>query len=241
MSVNSKVKVFDADVSEIGGYVYTTSNRLSSRMATQRTLDIIIETGCFISKNILDMGCGDGIFTLKFFDLCNPKSVVGVDAAVRAIEAANNRKGDREIQFCAGDAHHLPWEDNHFDLVLLQSVLHHDDNPEDMIHEAFRLAPKILIHEPNGNNIGLKLIEKISPYHRAHGEKSYSSFRLKQWISNNGGKQTYKKFAGFVPMFCPDWIARVTKWIEPFLESLPFLRDYFCSVIVIVAEKVDKA
>jgi ubiquinone/menaquinone biosynthesis C-methylase UbiE len=237
MPVNQKVEVFDKDVLEVGGYVYTTSEQISSRMATQRTLDIILETGCFTGKSVLDMGCGDGFFTIKIFDQSKPQTMIGVDAAVQAIHVANSHKADRQIAFYVGDAHHLPWEDRHFDLVMIQRILHHDDNPDDIIREAFRLAPRILIHEPNGNNLGLKLIEKVSPYHRQHAEKSYNSFQFDRWIKQAGAKQTYVKFAGFVPMFCPDWIARLTKWIEPLIEAVPLLRNLACSVVVIVAEK----
>jgi ubiquinone/menaquinone biosynthesis C-methylase UbiE len=237
MPVNQKVEVFDQDILEKGGYVYTTSKQLSSRMATQRTTDIIMETGCFSGKSVLDMGCGDGFFTIKIFDQGIPRCLVGVDAAVRAIRVANSHKANRQIEFFVADAHHLPWADHHFDLVMIQSILHHDDNPDDMLREAFRLAPKILIHEPNGNNLGLKFIEKVSPYHREHGEKSYNSVQFNQWIKKNGAKRTCVKFAGFVPMFCPDWVARLTKWIEPFIEAVPLLRDLACSVVVIVAEK----
>lgn len=239
MPVNEKVTVFDQDVLEIGGYVYTTSEQLSSQMATKRTAAIILETGSFSGQNVLDMGCGDGFFTIKIFDQGKPRSMVGVDAAEKAISAANIHKENRQINFYVGDAHHLPWKDNSFNLVLVQSILHHDDFPEDMIREAFRLAPKVLIHEPNGNNLGLKIIEKTSRYHREHGEKSYTTLQLNQWINSAGGTQTYIKYAGFVPMFCPDWIARLTKWFEPFIEAVPLLRNLACSVVVIVAEKVD--
>jgi 2-polyprenyl-3-methyl-5-hydroxy-6-metoxy-1,4-benzoquinol methylase len=240
MPISQKNEIFDNDVLAIGGYVYTTSDQLSSRMATQRTSDIILETECFKNKSVLDMGCGDGFFTIKFFDQGSPSIMIGVDASVQAIHAANLKKGDRQIEFSVGDAHHLPWKDNHFDLVMIQSILHHDDNPGDMIREAFRLAPMILIHEPNGNNLGLKLIEKVSPYHKEHGEKSYKSSQFDRWINEAGGQMMYVKFAGFVPMFCPDWIARFTKWIEPLIEAIPGVRDLICAVVVIVAKKPDQ-
>jgi ubiquinone/menaquinone biosynthesis C-methylase UbiE len=239
MPANRRVDVFDQDVLEVGGYVYTTSEQLSSRLATQRTTDIILDTGCFAGKSVLDMGCGDGFFTLKVFDQGKPLRLIGIDAASQAVQAANSHKAGRPIDYCIGDAHHLPWADHTFDVVLIQSVLHHDDHPDDMIREAFRLATKILIHEPNGNNLGLKVIEKVSPYHRAHGEKSYNSFQFNRWIKNAGGKRVYVKFAGFVPMFCPDWIARFTKWIEPLVEALPGVRNLVCSVVIIMAEEVD--
>jgi ubiquinone/menaquinone biosynthesis C-methylase UbiE len=123
MPINEKVSVFDQDVLEAGGYVYTTSEQLSSQMATRRTTEIILETNCFAGKSILDMGCGDGFFTLKIFDQGKPSNMVGVAASVKAVNAANNHKENRQIYFCAGDAHHLPWKDNSFDLVIIQSIL----------------------------------------------------------------------------------------------------------------------
>lgn len=202
-------------------------------------MDIILETDCFENRAVLDMGCGDGYFTIHFWDTGKPRSLDGVDAAEQAIISANKKKETRPINFRVGNAHHLPYADNSFDLVLIQSILHHDNDPQDMIREAFRLAPVILIHEPNGNNLGLKIIERISPYHREHGEKSYNSFEFRKWIRETGGEITHHKFAGFVPMFCPDWIARLTKMIEPAIECIPFLRDLACSVVVLVARRIN--
>jgi ubiquinone/menaquinone biosynthesis C-methylase UbiE len=82
-------------------------------------------------------------------------TLVGVDAAGHAIEVANTNKENRPAEFLVGDAHQMPFSDNSFDVALVQSILHHDDNPKDVIREAFRVAPEIVIHEPNGNNLGL--------------------------------------------------------------------------------------
>lgn len=237
MSQKNGIDVFDQDVANIGGYVYTTSDRLSSRLATQRTIDIILETGCFTKRTLLDMGCGDGHFTIHFWDAGKPRSLIGVDAAAQAVKIANKNKLERPIEFMVGNAHRLPYRDNSFDVVLIQSILHHDNDPQDMIREAFRLAPLVLIHEPNGNNLGLKIIEKVSPYHREHGEKSYNTFQFRKWINIAGGSIIHHRFAGFVPMFCPDWFARLTKAIEPILEGIPLLRDLMCSVVVVVAKR----
>jgi hypothetical protein len=106
-----------------------------------------------------------------------------------------------------------------------------------MIREAFRLAPEVLIHEPNGNNFGLKIIEKTSRYHREHHEKSYSSRRLRRWVEEAGGEVVSQRFAGFVPMFCPDWLARLMKGAEPLLERLPLLNALGCAVYVLVARR----
>ncbi len=234
---NPNVNVFDQDAEKGGGYVYTTADKLSSKLATQRTKDIILETGTFKGKAVLDVGCGDGYYSIYFWDNGKPSRMVALDAAGNAIKAANKNKQDRPIEFIAGDSHHLPYPDNSFDVVSIQSILHHDDDPLLTIREAFRVAPKIIIHEPNGYNFGLKVIEKVSKYHREHGEKSYTTKLVASWIKQAGGKVVYKRFAGFVPMFCSDRVARITKGLEPVVEAIPLINMLGCAVYVIVAER----
>ncbi len=226
---------FDQDAAALGGYVYTAGDRLSCRMATRRSREVVLELGQFHARTILDMGCGDGFYTIQYWDNAQPKAIVAMDAAAAAIQVANRKKESRGIRFQVADAHALPFADNSFDVALVQSILHHDDRPADIIREAFRVAPVILIHEPNGNNFGLKIIEKLSRYHREHGEKSYSPRRLRRWVRAAGGEIASERFAGFVPMFCPDWLAYAMKAIEPALERTPVLRALGCALYVLVA------
>lgn len=235
--VNPNVDVFNRDAMTNAGYMYTTNTRLSSQLATKRTTDAILQRGYLAGRSVLDMGCGDGFYSIRFWDHGQPRAMVAVDAAHFAIEVANTNKQDRPIQFVVGDVHRLPYPDDIFDLVLIQSVLHHDDNVLGIIYEAFRLAPQILIHEPNGNNFVLKIIEKTSRYHREHHEKSYTPRHLRRWVKQAGGRIVYQQFAGFVPMFCPDWLARTMKYIEPLVENLTLINALGCAVYVLVAER----
>jgi len=187
------------------------------------------------------MGCGDGFYTRRFWDLGKPKALSAVDAAPAAVEVARKRSEGRPIRFQVADAHRLPFANDSFDVALVQSILHHDDRPADLIREAFRVAPTILVHEPNGNNAGLKVIEKLSRYHREHGEKSYSSPRIRRWIRQADGEVHWEKFAGFVPMFAPDWLARCMKATEPLLERCPGARALGCALYVLVARRMSAA
>ena len=239
MLVNPKLDVFDQDVMSHGGYVYTTVSRLSSALATQRQITIILQAGRFTGRSVLDMGCGDGAHTIRFWDQGKPRTVTGVDAAPQAVQVANANKQARPIQFLVGDVHDLALPDNSFDLTILQGVLHHCHNPARVIREGLRLAPEILILEPNGYNLGLKIIEKLSRYHLEHNEKSYGSLQLVRWVKEAGGKPISQRFAGFVPMFCPDWLARTMKAVEPAVERTPLLNMCGCAVFVLVARRVD--
>jgi SAM-dependent methyltransferase len=227
--------VFDRDAARHSGYLYTATSKLSSRLATQRSTEAILATGRFTGRAVLDVGCGDGFYSNRFWDAAAPKSWVGVDPAENAIQVANANKGDRSIRFEVGDAHNLKYPDNSFDLSLVQSILHHDSDPRQTLREAFRVAPEVLIHEPNGNNFGLKLIQVASRYHREHGEKSYTTRRMRQWVEAAGGRVKELRFAGFVPMFSPDPMAKAMKKMEPLLERAPGFRALACSVYVMVA------
>ena len=235
MSAKLDVSVFDHDALRHGGYLYTTNAPLSSQLATQRTTDIVQLQ--LAGRSVLDIGCGDGFYTIRFFDRGSPQKITGIDASQEAVRVASINRQSRPIQFVVGDARRLPFPDNSFDLALIQSILHHSDSPLDIVREAFRVAPEILIHEPNGNNLGLKVIEKLSRYHREHQEKSYTSYQMRNWIRDAGGEVTYERFAGFVPMFCPDRIAQVMKAVEPVVERIPLLSFLACAVVVLVAKR----
>jgi len=239
--MKAKVQVFDQDASSNDGYVYTTETRLSSRLATQKLEDLILEAVEMESKRVVDIGCGDGHFTRRFFDRGRPASIAGLDPAPSAIGVAESKIGERVgMSFIVGDGHALPWPDDNFDLAIIQGVLHHDDEPQRTISEAFRVAREVVILEPNGNNIGLKVIEKASRYHREHFERSYSPVRLLRWIKRGGGSVTRVKFGGFVPMFCPDWFARTSKRLEPLVEKTPLGNTLACAVIVVSAQRYSK-
>jgi ubiquinone/menaquinone biosynthesis C-methylase UbiE len=206
-------------------------------MATATQCESVMVFDSLRDKNILEMGCGDGFYTFQYWDRSHPKSFTGVDAAPNAVELIRRNAGDRPMTFETGDCHKLRFEDNSFDIVLVQGVLHHDGRPWDMIREAFRIAPEVLILEPNGNSPALKVIEKVSPYHREHGERSYRSATLRRWIQEAGGTVVRERFSGFVPMFCPDWIARGMKRLEPIVEATPAVRAVCCSLYVVLGRR----
>ena len=165
---------FCEDVAEHGGYVYTTNGALSSRIANKRQSDAIFEVVNLHRKRVIDIGCGDGTYTLEIYDRAEPSVLCGIDPAAPAIDVANERRGDRDVEFTCDSAYSIPYPDDSFDVAHLRGVLHHMDRPVDALREAFRVAPTIVVLEPNGFNPVLKLIEKMSKYHREHGEKSVS-------------------------------------------------------------------
>jgi len=233
----STVDPFNRDVDVNAGYLYTTGSQLSSRMANNRLTEAAMAAVNFRGKRVIDIGCGDGTYTIDLFDRGQPISICGVDPAQKAIEVARQKSSDRSITFAVESAYKLPYATNSFDIAHLRGVLHHMDRPVDAIGEALRVAPKILIIEPNGYNLILKLMERLVRYHREHEEKSYASIKLDRWVRSVGGEVLSRQWVGFVPMFCPDQLARLLKRIEPVLENIPLIRTCGCAVYIMVATR----
>src|SRR5690348_13767170 len=85
---------FNRDVAELGGYAYT-GDRLSSRLANQRITDAIVEAADVAGKRVIDVGCGDGTYTIELA-AAGAESVLGTDAAAAAVERARSRTVGRE-------------------------------------------------------------------------------------------------------------------------------------------------
>lgn len=230
------IDTFSKDVARQGGYLYSTSDKLSCRLANGRITSAIMElAGDPRPKNILDIGCGDGTYTEMLARDFSSPVVIGIDPSKTAVERAHKLyAGITNLRFQSGSAYCLPYKDQTFELAVLRGVLHHMDNPSLAVRESFRVAKTVIMLEPNGLNPLVKLLERVSPYHREHGEKSYSLSCLRRMVEDAGAGVIKVTFRGFVPMFSPDWYAKFSKQIEPAIEMLlPFA----CAYIVLRGEK----
>src|SRR4029078_635857 len=95
-----------------------------------------------------------------------------------------------------GSAYELPFDDGGFDVAQLRGVLHHVERPVDALREALRVAPGGPAMEPNGYTPGLKLLERVSPYHREHEERSFSARRIDSSVETLGGEVAERRLVG---------------------------------------------
>jgi SAM-dependent methyltransferase len=230
---------FDQDAAA-GGYLYTRPGRLSSSLSNARMSQAILAAADFTAKRVIDLGCGDGAYTLELVSVGGAASAVGVDPAPAAISAATDRaklSGVDGCSFRVGNIYSIDPRIENYDIAVLRGVLHHTDDPEKALAVALALAPFAIVLEPNGSNPVLKLIERLSPYHRAHGERSFLPSTIRRWARRTGGRAGLQRAINLVPMFCPDWLARFCKVIEPTVEALPLLRNFTCAQYVFRFER----
>lgn len=229
------VDAFAADATTNHGYLYTTNARLSSELANRRLTDAVLAVADFAGRRVLDMGCGDGTYTVELAGAGGVAVMHGIDPAEQAVRVARTKRADVPVEFAVSSAYALPYRDDSFDVVVLRGVLHHMGSPVEAIREGLRVAPVLVVVEPNGYNPALKVLERCSTYHVEHGEKSYPPRTLDRWVADVGGRVETRLWAGFVPMFCPDWMARATKLAEPAVEAVPVVRHVGCAVYVFKA------
>lgn len=109
-------------------------------------------------KLVLDAGCGGGRYSVAW-KLLGADSVIGLDFSTQGIEDAQKRveeKGIKKVKFIKGDVLNIPFDDNSFDIVFSNGVLHHTSNWKKGIKEIVRvLKPEgfgwlYLIESPGG-------------------------------------------------------------------------------------------
>ena len=93
----------------------------------------------FIKKKskILDLGCGSAIVSKEFKDFFKAE-IFGVDIEDKRVYP---------IPFKVIDGRLLPFPLNSFDVVLINYVLHHSEDPISLLSQAKEIAPKIIIYE----------------------------------------------------------------------------------------------
>jgi SAM-dependent methyltransferase len=93
--------------------------------------------------NILDVGCGFGLETLRLARQVLPGgTVAGIDKSADFIAEAEQRANAAglEIDYRAGDAASLPYPDGSFDFVRSERLLIYLDDPEQAVREMKRVA-----------------------------------------------------------------------------------------------------
>jgi len=226
------VSQFDADVVEQGGYLYADPDRFSCRVANQRITQAMFRFARPKGRRVIDIGCGDGTYTQELL-AGGAAEVLAVDAAAEAIAYAAERcEAFSNARFEAVDIYELEVPGDPYDVAIVRCMLHHLYDAPAAIARVCSVAREVVVCEPNGYNPILKVIEKVSPYHVAHEEKSYSPRLLDRWFEQAGGEVLEREYIGLVPMFSPDPLARLCKVIEPVVEKTPLLRALGCAQYV---------
>jgi len=183
---------FDKDVERF-------SNLETGQVATidaQISLELITEAARRINpdaKNLLDIGCGAGNYTLKMLSKIPGLNCTLVDLSKPMLEKAYARisaNTTSEISILQGDIREVDLPENHFDILLAGAVLHH--LREDADWEAcFKKLFSIL--RPGGCLMVSDLVKQDTPILNAYTWERYG-----EYLKTIGGEEYKNKVLDYV-------------------------------------------
>jgi 2-polyprenyl-3-methyl-5-hydroxy-6-metoxy-1,4-benzoquinol methylase len=104
----------------------------------ERALDTLADRAR--PASLLDVGCGEGVLTLRWAEALGEGRVVGLDFADPKLEAEWQRRSRPNLSFIAGRGEQLPFAEDEFELVAAIETLEHVDHPERTLDEMRRVA-----------------------------------------------------------------------------------------------------
>ena len=94
--------------------------------------------GVRAGQRVVDVGCGPGALTAPLVDRLGADAVAAIDPSAPFVEAARERFPGVDVR--DGDAEHLPFADDEFDLALAQLVVHFMTDPVAGLREMGRVT-----------------------------------------------------------------------------------------------------
>jgi SAM-dependent methyltransferase len=126
---------------------------------------------------VLDVGCGDGEVAARVMEARPDVQVEGVDVLARP---------SSRVPVRLFDGHALPFADASFDAAMVVDVLHHTDDPAELLREAARVAPRAVVlkdHTRDGLLAGptLRLMDRAG--NARHGVRlPYTYWPRDRWL-----------------------------------------------------------
>ncbi|MGQ9507197.1 MAG: class I SAM-dependent methyltransferase, partial [Candidatus Bathycorpusculaceae bacterium] len=196
---------------------------------------------------ILDVGCGDGSFIIKFK---KHYDVFGVDISEVAVEEA--RKFGVNAYRVDVSCENFPFPDGYFNIVYMGDMIEHLINPDFAIKEVGRVTKFdgfIVLSTPNlaswlnrllllfGIQPLFSEVSTIKQFGRFKGQTVFSVGHLRLFTYR--ALMQFLEFHGFEivkTVGAPNGLPRFLRWIDHALSNVPSL-----SSIIIVVCKKDKS
>lgn len=97
---------------------------------------------------VVDIGCGEGSVIAALQGSLDADGFSGFEVAPAAVEAARRRQYDSQVSFALFDGRKIPSAEKAYDVAILSHVLEHVPDPRSLLHEAARVASRVVIEVP---------------------------------------------------------------------------------------------
>lgn len=112
--------------------------RFMGRYSEPLALQFAEYAGVHAGQRALDVGCGPGALTAQLVERLGEGAVAAIDPSASFVEATRARFPGVDVR--SGDAEHLPYPDDEFDLALAQLVVHFMTDPVLGLREMGRVT-----------------------------------------------------------------------------------------------------
>lgn len=147
------------------------------------------------NARILDVGCGFASVPIEMARVIPDANIIGIDPGEPLLNIGRELIAKAGYSNCiklkSGDAHHLDFKDNTFDVVINTFLLHIIEDPVQMLNEIERVT------KPEGYILITDLRRGFLAYFIRKFRTAYTSFEAKQVIEQSGirhGKMTNGPF-----------------------------------------------
>ncbi len=145
-----KKKISPGKVKHVYEKGYASMDKLEGDLRLKKVLDITQNLHMKEVKNILDIGCGDGYYTLELNNILQAKNIYGIDISAAAVKQA--KKNGITAEVLDIDEKDLPYKNNFFDYVYCGSLIELVLNADHLlteIHRVLKPTGHLVISFPN--------------------------------------------------------------------------------------------
>lgn len=215
--------------------------KLPAFQALFRAVEAEVIASYDFKEPILDVGCGDGVFSEVL--LGKGKKIIGVDLDERALKEAEKRKIYQKL--IKADAKNLPFPSGSFASVLANSSLEHIENLAPVLNEVYRVLKRggfLVLSAPSEKRRQYFILGEIENSFFKH-LNCWSGRTWSSCLKQIGFKQVSYQYAGSLPL------CRVGDLLSPFgligaIERKIFghylsWRKYFISLTFLLLQGVE--
>ena len=165
-------------------------------------------------KNILDVGCGNGVKSVLLANYFSNAKLLGIDFTDEGIKKANATYSKvSNIHFDKADIFEMQTEK--YDMVSCLEVLEHIEDWQSILKKICDISNKyVLISVPTG---------RMRDYEKYVGHlRNFKKGEIENFMENNGFKKIKTFYAGF-PFYSPlgrDWLNRNWKGYEEDISGI---------------------
>jgi SAM-dependent methyltransferase len=207
----------------------------AGQLRAERRANLLIARGDIAKGlNILEIGCGTGVFTAEL--AVTAANITATDISAELLEKAQKRVPN--VSFQIADAEGMPFAADVFDGIVGSSILHHL-NLEAALKEIYRvLKPggRLAFAEPNMLNPQVMLQKNIPALKRRLGdtphETAFFRGRLAHTLRENGFTEVQVEPFDFLHPATPALLIPLVQRAGSFLEGMPLCREIAGSLII---------